>query len=121
MDLHKKRILITGGSSGLGKAMAKALVDCGAEVLITGRDEAKVERVAAELGCWGMAADAAKEADIQKVFESIDGAWNGIDVLINNAGIGFFHALDELEWAHFETIFQIFPLKYILHYLLNHF
>ena len=106
MDLHKKRILITGGSSGLGKAMAEALVDCGAEVLITGRDVAKVERVAAELGCWGMAADAAKEADIQKVFESIDGAWNGIDVLINNAGIGFFHALDELEWAHFETIFH---------------
>ena len=50
MNLDKARILVTGGSSGLGKAMAAALIAKGAHVAITGRDPDKLQRVAEELG-----------------------------------------------------------------------
>ncbi|MDX1685946.1 MAG: SDR family NAD(P)-dependent oxidoreductase, partial [Saprospiraceae bacterium] len=50
MDLKEARILITGGSAGIGKATAQMLKDAGAKVCITGRDEGKLQRVAQELG-----------------------------------------------------------------------
>lgn len=106
MTLENVRILLTGGSSGLGKAMAQELASRGAKVLITGRDAEKVARVAEEIGCWGMASDISKEENILALFEAVDTAWGGLDVLINNAGIGFFHPMDEVEEAHFEAIFK---------------
>ena len=69
MNLQNARILLTGGSSGIGKATAKLLVDKGAKVLITGRDEEKLKRVATELSCEFIAADSGNEKDIQRVFE----------------------------------------------------
>jgi 3-oxoacyl-[acyl-carrier protein] reductase len=106
MTLENARILLTGGSSGLGKAMAQALASRGAKVLITGRDAEKVARVAEETGCWGLASDVSSEDAILALFEAVDTAWGGLDVLINNAGIGFFHPMDEVEEAHFEAIFK---------------
>jgi len=106
MTLKNTRILLTGGSSGLGKAMAQALTTRGAKVLITGRDAEKVARVADEIGCWGMSSDISKEDDILALFEAVDTTWGSLDVLINNAGIGFFHPMDEVEETHFEAIFK---------------
>ena len=106
MNLENKRILITGASSGLGKAMAKALISKGANVLITGRDADKVNDVAHELGCWGLASSIASEDAILALFAAIDSTWGGIDILINNAGIGYFHPVEEVQWAHLEEIFH---------------
>ncbi|RLD24388.1 MAG: short-chain dehydrogenase, partial [Bacteroidetes bacterium] len=54
MKLKNSKILITGGSSGLGKAMAVALVEQGANVVITGRDKEKLEKVANDIGCTAL-------------------------------------------------------------------
>ena len=57
MNLKDAKIFLTGGSSGLGKAMAQVLVEAGAKVLITGRDANKVAEVAKKIGCLSMAFD----------------------------------------------------------------
>ena len=76
--------------------MARVLKEAGAKVLITGRDESKVERVSAELGVAGIAADASNESDIAKTFEAVHSEIGGLDVLINNAGFGEFALVEDL-------------------------
>lgn len=105
MELKNARILITGGSSGLGKAMAAALKAKGARVAITGRDSEKVARTAAELDVLGWPARADREDDLVALFNELDAVWGGLDVLINNAGIGRFEPMQEVDWSHFEEIF----------------
>lgn len=84
MSLTAKKVLVTGGGSGYGKGIASVLKNCGAEVWITGRNEEKLQRTAAELGVNFRRADAASPADWDGVLE----AMGGIDILINNAGAG---------------------------------
>ncbi|MFT4681032.1 MAG: 3-oxoacyl-[acyl-carrier protein] reductase [Granulosicoccus sp.] len=105
MELVEARILITGGSSGLGKEMAKVLSEAGAKVLITGRDKAKVEAVAQELGVSGISADASSEADILRTFEAVKSELGGLDVLINNAGFGEFALIEDLTLKAFQSVF----------------
>ena len=84
MSLTAKKVLVTGGGSGYGKGIASVLKNCGAEVWITGRNEEKLQRTAAEIGVNFRRADAASPADWDSVLE----AMGGIDILINNAGAG---------------------------------
>lgn len=88
MKLLDSKILISGGSSGLGKAMAKTLIEAGAKVAITGRDQEKLRRVADKLGAFAIHADVSKEKDVKKTFEVFMKEFGDLDVLINNAGIG---------------------------------
>jgi 3-oxoacyl-[acyl-carrier protein] reductase len=106
MNLHNARILITGGSSGLGKAMAEQLKQAGAQLLITGRDAEKVSRVAADLQIYGLAADAGNEDDINRTYEEVQNKLGGLDVLINNAGFGEFAPVEELTMDAFARVFQ---------------
>lgn len=84
------RVLVTGGTSGLGTAMARALVDAGATVAVTGRDAGRAEAAARHLGgnAIGIAMDVRDEdhvaRGVDRAFESL----GGLDVLVNNAGIG---------------------------------
>ncbi|HEV7187374.1 MAG TPA: SDR family oxidoreductase [Blastococcus sp.] len=84
------RVLITGGTSGLGAAMAAALMDAGAAVAITGRDPERTEAVARELGpgCIGVAMDARAEDDVEHGVGRVVDALGGLDLLVNNAGLG---------------------------------
>ena len=84
MSLTAKKVLVTGGGSGYGKGIASVLKNCGAEVWITGRNEEKLQRTAAEIGVNFRRADAASPAEWDSVLE----AMGGIDILINNAGAG---------------------------------
>ena len=85
-DLSGKKLLITGGTSGIGQAAARTAVDQGAQVVITGRDQDRTARVAQQIGAIPIAADA---GDLDVLPDLIDRTVNelgGLDVLVNNAG-----------------------------------
>lgn len=106
MKIEGSRILVTGGSSGIGKETARMLVDKGAKVLITGRDETKTREVAKEIGAMALAADISTEEGIDQTFEAVEKQLGGLDVLINNAGIGRFGELTEITLKDFEDVFS---------------
>ena len=92
-DVTGRRILVTGASSGLGLAMARALVDAGARVALTGRDEGRLRAAVATLrkgpgDTLVLPMDVREGASIARAVAEIDGEWGGLDVLVNNAGIG---------------------------------
>jgi NAD(P)-dependent dehydrogenase (short-subunit alcohol dehydrogenase family) len=83
------RVLVTGGTSGLGLAMASALAAAGATVALTGRSAAQADRVAAGLpGAAGIELDVREESSVARAVEQAWSLFGGIDMLVNNAGIG---------------------------------
>lgn len=99
IDLHGKRVLVTGGNSGLGAAMVKAFGAAGAKVAVNyvvgAPDAQALVKTLTDAGGEAMAIDAdisAPEA-VASMFAAIDKAWGGIDILINNAGIDGHRAL----------------------------
>jgi gluconate 5-dehydrogenase len=84
------RALVTGATSGLGLAMAKALVDAGARVAITSRDAKRAARTATDLGAGalGLALDVRDEGAVAAGVAEVGERLGGIDLLVNNAGIG---------------------------------
>ena len=89
-ELHGIRVLVTGATSGLGAAMAAALATAGARVMVTGRDQARAEQAAKELGPSAIASqlDVRDERSVAACVARARDAWEGIDMLVNNAGIG---------------------------------
>ena len=89
-ELGGTRALVTGATSGLGLAMARALADAGARVAITSRDAERAGRTAADLGpgLLGLALDARDEAAVAAGVAEVWERLGGIDLLVNNAGIG---------------------------------
>src|SRR5579859_6778504 len=89
MTVSTLRVLVTGGTSGLGLAMASALAAAGAAVALTGRSAARAAAAAAELpGAAGIGLDVRDESSVAR---AVDQAWSrlgGLDMLVNNAGIG---------------------------------
>lgn len=85
--LKNKKILITGGSRGLGKAMAAKFVSEGADVLITGRDASKLASVAEEIGCKYIVGDINDDVFLRSLVNKAVEKLSGLNVLVNNAGI----------------------------------
>lgn len=88
--LQEKTAIITGGSSGIGLAIARSFLDEGAAVLITGRDQAKLDAAAAKLGsphCLTLRSDAASIEDCRAVIARAVTQWRRLDILVNNAGV----------------------------------
>ncbi len=89
MRVSSLKVLVTGGTSGLGKAMASALAAAGATVALTGRSGQHASSVAAELpGAIGIELDVRDESSVAGVVEEAWSRLGGIDMLVNNAGIG---------------------------------
>jgi len=93
-DLSGRTALVTGSSAGLGLAMARALGQAGAALILNGRDKERLEAAAAELGSEGLAVslsvfDVADEASILAAFRALDAKSVTVDILVNNAGIQF--------------------------------
>ncbi|HEU4355130.1 MAG TPA: SDR family NAD(P)-dependent oxidoreductase [Actinomycetota bacterium] len=87
--LEGKRALVTGGAGGIGSATCRRFLEEGARVVALDLDEAACARLERELpeldGC--LIADVTSHEDVAGAFEKLNGRWNGLDVLVNNAGI----------------------------------
>tara|TARA_Y100000385_G_C13095868_1_gene641268 strand:+ start:761 stop:1465 length:705 start_codon:yes stop_codon:yes gene_type:complete len=107
MDLKGKKILITGGTSGIGKKTAEMLVARGAIVLVTGRSASKVEEVKKDLGVLALQFDLSLIENIGVKAKEIIAIFGGaVDALINNAGLGVFGSIDELNIKDFHKVFN---------------
>ena len=89
--------LVTGGSSGIGLAIATMLRAEGFELTLAARTTAKVEAAASELGAHAVTADVAKEEDCRRMVDEHRERHGRLDVLVNSAGVGVAGAIDELE------------------------
>src|SRR5512134_303412 len=105
MQLADSVVLVTGGSSGIGKGIAHTLVSAGARVAITGRDRTRLDDAARAVGAHAIQADVSKEADASRVVRQTLATFGRLDVLVNNAGFGVFAPLVELKLADFERVF----------------
>jgi len=106
MKLQGSNILITGGSLGIGKETAKCLVDAGAKVGITGRDASRLNVAAEYSGAFPIVADVTKPEDIERTYQEFLAHAGGLDVLINNAGLGAFPNLLDATLDQYEHIFR---------------
>jgi gluconate 5-dehydrogenase len=89
MSASQMKVLVTGGTSGLGLAMATALTEAGAAVALTGRDPARAAAAAADLpGATGIGLDVRDEESVRRAVAEAQDRLGGIDMLVNNAGIG---------------------------------
>jgi 3-oxoacyl-[acyl-carrier protein] reductase len=107
LGLKGKVALVTGGSKGIGKGVARGLLEEGAKVAICARTKADLDAAAAELAkatggeVLAVAGDLTREADVQKIVETTVGRFGRIDVLVNNAGAapgGLLLDLAEEQW-----------------------
>ncbi|HEY4652901.1 MAG TPA: SDR family oxidoreductase [Cyclobacteriaceae bacterium] len=110
-NLEGKTVLITGGSKGIGYGIAVRLLEQGANVAITGRSEGAIRRAKEELAklekgqVIGVVADVRNAGAQVRAVEEVVGKWGRLDVLVANAGLGHFVAIDEMtpdQWN--ETI-----------------
>ena len=105
MNLSHSVALVTGGTSGIGRAIAQSLAAAGARVAVTGRDKNKLDETARTLGVFPIQADVAIEADVHRTFREVQAQFGDLDILVNNAGIGTFRNLVDMETAEFERVF----------------
>ncbi len=105
MNLKNAVALISGGSSGIGRAVAQSLVTSGARVAITGRDQNRLAAAARELGVHPIHADVAVEADVERTYREVQEKFGDLDILVNNAGIGVFKELVDFDRKEFEAVF----------------
>jgi len=105
MNLQNSTALITGGSRGIGRAIAEMLVGAGARVAITGRDESQLQKSADALGVRPIRADVSNEADVMRTCREVLQAFGHLDILVNNAGIGTFKKLIDMPRAEFDAVF----------------
>jgi len=105
VNLNGASVLITGGSSGIGFAIAKTLGEAGARLAITGRDDRRLKQAATVLNALPIRADVSNEADVARTYSEVLSKFGHLDVLINNAGSGLFKTLVEMEKSKFDAIF----------------
>lgn len=105
MQLAGATAIVTGGTAGIGRAIAQMLLGSGARVAITGRSAARVADVARDTGALGVCADVTSEADVLRTFETVTAAFGHLDILVNNAGFGVFKPLVDMDRESFDAVF----------------
>jgi 3-oxoacyl-[acyl-carrier protein] reductase len=107
MNLNNAVALITGGSSGIGRAIAQSLAAGGARATITGRDPERLAETARELGVHAIQADVSMDADVKRTYSELLAKFGDLDILVNNAGMGVFKNLVDLDPEDFRRVFAI--------------
>jgi 3-oxoacyl-[acyl-carrier protein] reductase len=105
MQLENSVVLVTGGSSGIGRSIAETLIRAGAKVAITGRDRRRLDESASAIGAHAVHADVSNEADVLRTMKEVLAAFGRVDVLVNNAGFGVLKPLVDMDLASFERVF----------------
>src|SRR5579872_5601735 len=112
LPLENKVCLVTGGTRGIGRAIAEMLLAEGAMVVVCGRWPDSVTRAVAEMAArWpskvkGKAADVSEHEDVRALFEFVDRETGGLDVLVNNAGVGIFAKVSRLTVGDWDKMIQ---------------
>src|SRR5882757_11474403 len=94
--------LITGGSSGIGLAIAHMLRDEGFELTLASRTKEKIEAAASELGAHAITADVGNEEDCIRLVAEHKDRFGGMDMLVNSAGIGIAGTVESLQTKHID-------------------
>ena len=106
MNLNNATALITGGSSGIGLAIARALAGAGSRVAITGRNQARLNEAAKAIGVHAIVGDVSNEQDVLRTYREFFAKFGHLDILVNSAGFGVRRPLVEMDRAKFDAIFQ---------------
>lgn len=106
MNLNTAKVIITGGSTGIGYETARQLISKGAKVVICSRNKSEIEKAAQEIGAIGLQADISNEDEVKALFKEANEKLGGLNVLINNAGIGYLAPLIETSEADFSRIWE---------------
>lgn len=110
--LEGKNAIVTGGTRGIGFAIAQALCVSGASVAISGRSAATVEKAVRMLASVskskvvGKVADVRNSTEVVRFFEFVDAELGGLDILVNNAGVGVFKSTADLSIAEWQTTLE---------------
>lgn len=123
MQLNGKTAIVTGSTKGIGRAIAEALVREGLNVCISARHEDEVEQAVRELGeageggVTGAVCDVRDYAEVKALFEHTVAEFGGLDVLVNNAGIGIFGRVEETQPEDFRAVLEtnLFGVFYCCH------
>jgi 3-oxoacyl-[acyl-carrier protein] reductase len=112
VDLGGQTALVTGSGRGIGRAIAKALASKGAQVFLAARTASQLQSTAEEIRCGGgtaipVSTDLAEERDIVALFDRIRKQAHGLDILINNAGVGIFGPIVDFSSADFDTLMRV--------------
>jgi NAD(P)-dependent dehydrogenase (short-subunit alcohol dehydrogenase family) len=104
-----KTVIVTGGNRGIGRAIVQRFAAEGADVMVVGRNEATIEETVSAVAdaggrAWGHRADLTSDADLEGVVEAATARWPRLDVLVNNAGVGFETAFLEIPWDEWDSV-----------------
>ncbi len=108
MGLDGKVAMVTGGTRGIGRAIATAFAGAGVKVAVIGRDQARADQAAAEIGhdAKGYACDVTSQESVEAAVSAIEKAQGSIDILINNAGVTKDNVFLRLSDADFDTVLE---------------
>ncbi len=110
MDLNGKVVVVTGGSMGIGEAIAKEFVDAGASAVLSSRDVKRSEEARSRIGrverTLAVACDVRKRADLEALLKAALDRFGRVDVWVNNAGYGLLDAVASMDVAECRRLFD---------------
>jgi 3-oxoacyl-[acyl-carrier protein] reductase len=114
LGLRDRVCVVTGSTSGIGLETARLLADEGARVVVTGREEGRVERARGEVGAaLGVACDLVEAAAPQRLVDEVSEALGPVDCLVNNVGEAYQIGFEELSDRHWEAMWQLNVMSYV--------
>src|SRR5947209_4411253 len=123
MNIKDKTAVVTGGTKGIGRAIAEALLHAGAQVCISARHEDDVENAVREVSAEsegrvaGGVCDVRDYEQVKAMLDHTVSEFGGVDVLVNNAGVGMFAPVEELSPEDFRSVLEtnLFGVFYCCH------